>query len=169
MYTPAVNYNTEFPQLGSAHRPQISTEHQPRPLPQHLSGPWPAPSTPTGIGYGHPETMMSPFNPNHVGARSTSTLYLPSSQYPCQRPGMPFIHPHEHVHQPFSQVWKILNIFPFLISLKIKGPAELLVEVRTFIFSISTPFLKVYLTLKCTKWLNWPAFFLKNSLCNIKH
>ncbi|KAL6328451.1 hypothetical protein AAG906_038326 [Vitis piasezkii] len=103
MYTPALNYNTEFPQLGSAHRPQISTEHQPRPLPQHLSGPWPAPSTPTGIGYGHPETMMSPFNPNHVGARSTSTLYLPSSQYPCQRPGMPFIHPHEHVHQPFSQ------------------------------------------------------------------
>lgn len=104
MYSPALNYNTEFPQLGSTHRPQISTEHQPRSLPQHLPGPWAAPSTPTGIGYGHPETMMAPFNPNHVGARTTSAIYLHSSQYhPCQRPGMPFIHPHEQVHQPFSQ------------------------------------------------------------------
>ncbi|KAF9674986.1 hypothetical protein SADUNF_Sadunf10G0184700 [Salix dunnii] len=51
MYTPALNYNTEFPQLG---------------------------------------------------ARSTSAIYLHSSQYPCQHPGMPFIHSHEHV-QPFSQ------------------------------------------------------------------
>lgn len=102
MYTPALNYNTEFPQLGSSHRPQISAEHQARPLPQHLPGPWAAPSNPAGIGYGHPETMMPPFNPNHVGARSTSAIYLHSSQYPCQRPGMPFIHPHEHV-QPFSQ------------------------------------------------------------------
>uniref|UniRef100_A0A5B7AAJ7 R3H domain-containing protein 2-like n=1 Tax=Davidia involucrata TaxID=16924 RepID=A0A5B7AAJ7_DAVIN len=82
MYTPALNYNTEFPQLGSAHRPPISTEHQPRPLPQHLLGSWTAVSTPAGIGYGHPETMMT-FNPNHLG--------------------IPFIHPHEQVHQPFSQ------------------------------------------------------------------
>ncbi|KAJ9159795.1 hypothetical protein P3X46_025268 [Hevea brasiliensis] len=102
MYAPALNYNTEFPQLGSSHRPQISAEHQPRPLPQHLPGPWAAPSTTPGIGYGPPETMMTPFNPNHVGARSSSAIYLHSSQYPCQRPGMPFIHPHEHV-QPFSQ------------------------------------------------------------------
>ncbi|KAG6677588.1 hypothetical protein I3843_14G034100 [Carya illinoinensis] len=103
MYTPAVNYNTEFPQLGSTHRPQISPEHQPHPLPQHLPGAWGAPSTPTGIGYGHPETMMAPFNPNHVGARSTSAIYLHSSQYPCQHPGMPFIHTREQVHQSFSQ------------------------------------------------------------------
>ncbi|KAM1263080.1 hypothetical protein ACFX13_028795 [Malus domestica] len=103
MYTPALNYNTEFPQLGSAHRPQISTEHQPRPLPQHLPGPWVPPSPPAGIGYGHPETIITPFNPNHVGARSTSGIYLHSSQYPGQRPGMPYVHPHEHVHQPFSQ------------------------------------------------------------------
>ncbi|XP_027363424.1 R3H domain-containing protein 2-like isoform X2 [Abrus precatorius] len=102
MYTAVLNYNTEFPQLGSAHRPQLSTEHQPRPLPQHIPGPWAAQSTPAGIGYGHPETMMSPFNPSQVGAPSSSTMYLHSSQYPCQRPGMPFIH-HEHVHQPFAQ------------------------------------------------------------------
>lgn len=102
MYTPALNYNTEFPQLGSSHRPQISPDHQPRPLPQHLPGQWVAPSNPTGIGYGHPETMMTAFNPSHVSARSTSAIYL-HSQYPCQQPGMPFIHPHEQVHQPFSQ------------------------------------------------------------------
>ncbi|EEF37398.1 uncharacterized protein LOC8285657 [Ricinus communis] len=102
LYTPALNYNTEFPQLGSSHRPQISAEHQPQPLPQHLPGPWAAPSAPAGMSYGHPETMMQPFNPNQIGARSTSAVYLHSSQYPCQRPGMPFIHPHEHV-QPFSQ------------------------------------------------------------------
>ncbi|XP_022747420.1 R3H domain-containing protein 1-like isoform X4 [Durio zibethinus] len=117
MYTPAINYNTEFPQLGSTHRPQISTEHQPLPLPQHIPGPWVAPSTATGISYGHPETMMPPFNPNHVGARSTSTIYLHSSQYPCQHPGMPFIHPHEHVHQPFSQAYTcFLNILSAELS-----------------------------------------------------
>ncbi|KAM7532279.1 hypothetical protein LguiB_035689 [Lonicera macranthoides] len=103
MYAPVVNYNTEFPQLGSAHRPPISTEHQPRPLPQHLPGSWTAPSTPAGIRYGPPETMMTPFSPNHVGPHSTSALYLQSAQYPCQRPGMSFIHPHEQLHQPFSQ------------------------------------------------------------------
>ncbi|KAL1342427.1 hypothetical protein HN51_029002 [Arachis hypogaea] len=102
MYTPVVNYNTEFPQLGSTHGPQLSTEHQPRPLLQHIPGPWAAQSTPAGIGYGHPETMMSPFNPSQVGAHPSSTMYLHSSQYPCQRPGMPFLH-HEHVHQPFAQ------------------------------------------------------------------
>nr|KYP53009.1 R3H domain-containing protein 2 [Cajanus cajan] len=102
MYTAVLNYNTEFPQLGSTHRPQLSTEHQPRPLPQHIPGPWAAQSTPAGIGYGHPETMMPPFSPNQVGAHSSSAMYLHSSQYPCQRPGMPFIH-HEHVHQPFAQ------------------------------------------------------------------
>ncbi|KAJ4970901.1 hypothetical protein NE237_004000 [Protea cynaroides] len=101
MYSPALNYNTEFPQLGAAHRPQISIDHQPRPIPQHLRGPWAA-SNPAGIGYGPPETMMAQFNPNHVGAHSTSAIYLPS-HYPCPRPGMTFVHPHEHMHQPFAQ------------------------------------------------------------------
>ncbi|KAF5733686.1 R3H domain-containing protein 2-like isoform X1 [Tripterygium wilfordii] len=102
MYTPAVTYNTEFPQLGLTHRPQISVEHQSRSLPQHLPGPWTAPSSPAGIGYGHPETMMPSFNPNHVGSRPTSAIYLHSPQYPCQRPGLPYIH-HEHAHPPFAQ------------------------------------------------------------------
>lgn len=109
MYAPVVNYNTEFPQLGSAHRPPISTEHQPRPLPQHLPGSWTAPTTPAGIRYGPPETMMTPFSPNHVGPHSASALYLQSAQYPCQRPGMSFIHPHEQLHQPFSQVSRLIS------------------------------------------------------------
>ncbi|XP_042491507.1 uncharacterized protein LOC122071248 [Macadamia integrifolia] len=104
MYTPALNYNTEFPQLGSVHRPQISMDHQPQPIPQHLRGPsWAAASNSAGIGYCPPETMMPPFNPNHVSVHSTSAIYLRSSQYPCPRPAMPFVHPHEHVHQPFAQ------------------------------------------------------------------
>eukprot|EP00262_Sarcandra_glabra_P005134 TRINITY_DN16467_c0_g1_i1.p1 TRINITY_DN16467_c0_g1~~TRINITY_DN16467_c0_g1_i1.p1 ORF type:complete len:516 (+),score=98.74 TRINITY_DN16467_c0_g1_i1:260-1807(+) len=103
MFSPALNYNTEFPQLGSAHRPQISIEHQPRPVPQHMRAPWGASSAPTPIGYGHPESMLAPYNPNHVGAHTASAIYLHSSQYPCPRPGMAYVHPHEQVHQPFAQ------------------------------------------------------------------
>lgn len=102
LYSPVLNYNTEFPQLGSAHRSPVPAEHPSRSLPQHLPGPWVASSSPAGIGYGPPDTMMNPFSPNPspVAAHSASTLYL---QYPCQRPGMAFMHPHEQVHQPFPQ------------------------------------------------------------------
>lgn len=103
LYAPAVNYNTEFPQLGSAHRPQMPLEHQPRPIPQHLRVPWPGASTPAGIGYGCPETMMGPFSPNHVGTHSSSTVYLHSPHYSGPRPGMPYLHPHEQFHQHFVQ------------------------------------------------------------------
>lgn len=101
MYAPTMNYNTEFPQLGSSHMPPISSEHQPRPLPQHLPGTWIAPSAPAGLGYGPAE--MPPFNSGHVNARSNSGLYLHSPQYPCQRSGLPYLHPLDPVHQPFSQ------------------------------------------------------------------
>ena len=102
MYASLLNYNTEFPQLGSIHGPQLSSEHHSRPLLQHMPGPWAPPSTPSGMGYGHPDTMMSPFNPSQVGGHCSPTLYFNSSQYSCQRP-MPFIH-HEPVHQHFAQV-----------------------------------------------------------------
>ncbi|KAL2943107.1 R3H domain-containing protein 2 [Bienertia sinuspersici] len=102
MYSPALNYNTEFPQLGAAPRPQISVDPS-RPLPQHIPGPWATPSNPTGLSFGHPETMMAAYNPNHVNPRSASAIYLHTAQYPCQRPGMPFIHPHEHIHQSYQQ------------------------------------------------------------------
>uniref|UniRef100_A0A7N0T6G5 Uncharacterized protein n=1 Tax=Kalanchoe fedtschenkoi TaxID=63787 RepID=A0A7N0T6G5_KALFE len=99
MYTPAVNYNTEFPQLGAVHRPHIPSEHQARPLPQHLPGPWSA----AGVSYGHglPEAMMAAFGPNHL-ARSSSAIYPYSSHYLCQRPGIPFMHPQEQI-QPYTQ------------------------------------------------------------------
>ncbi|KAL8247519.1 hypothetical protein R6Q59_008735 [Mikania micrantha] len=100
LYTPVLNYNTEFPQLGSAHRSPISAEHQPRALPQHLPGPWVPPSSPAGLGYRPPDAMMTAFSPNHVVPHSVSSLYM---QYPCQRPGMTFIHPHEQVHQHYAQ------------------------------------------------------------------
>ncbi|CAN4126434.1 unnamed protein product [Withania somnifera] len=113
MYAPAINYNTEFPQLGSALRSPISTENQPRPLPQHLPGTWATPATP-GIGYGPAEGMMPPpFSHNHVNARPTPAIYLHSAQYHCQRPGVTFIHPHEQVHQPFSQVWQTKFVSSF--------------------------------------------------------
>ncbi|KAL2555638.1 Single-stranded nucleic acid binding R3H protein [Forsythia ovata] len=106
MYAPALTYNTEFPQLGSSHRPPISTEHQPRPIPQHLPGPWVPPSAPAGIGYGPPETMMTPFSHSQVGARTNSAVYLHSAQYPSQHSGMQLIHPHEAIHQPFPQSYQ---------------------------------------------------------------
>ncbi|XP_004496197.1 uncharacterized protein [Cicer arietinum] len=100
MYTAVPNYPPEFSQLGSTHGLPLSTAHQPQALVQHIPGPW-VPPSPAGIGYGYPE-VMSPFNPRQVGACSTPTLYLHSSQYSCQCHGMPFI-PHEHFHQPFAQ------------------------------------------------------------------
>lgn len=104
LYSPVLNYSTEFPQLGSAPRPSIPSEHQPRPLPQHLPGPWVTSTTPTGIGYVPSEAMMTPpFSPNHVGNHSASALYLHSTQFPRQLPGMQFIHPHEQVYQTFPQ------------------------------------------------------------------
>ncbi|KAJ0873307.1 putative R3H domain, SUZ domain, R3H domain superfamily protein [Helianthus annuus] len=98
MYAPVVTYNTEFPQLGSAHTHRvspISAEHHPLTLTQQLPGPWVAPSSPASIGYRPPESMVGPFNPNHG-----STLYM---QYPTQRSGVTFIHPHEHAHQQLAQ------------------------------------------------------------------
>ncbi|KAI3757158.1 hypothetical protein L6452_04692 [Arctium lappa] len=105
MYAPVLNYNTEFPQLGSAaHRPpSISVDHQSHTLSQHLPGPWVAPSSPAaGIGYRVPESMVTPFSPNHAAAghSGSSTLYM---QYPSQRSGMTFVHPHELIHQQFAQ------------------------------------------------------------------
>lgn len=97
MYSPAVNYNTEFPQLGATPRPQISADPQ-RPLPQHIPGPWASPSNPAGLSYGHPETIMAAYSPSHVNPRSASTIYLHTTQF-----RMPFIHPHEHIHPSYQQ------------------------------------------------------------------
>ncbi|KAI3520359.1 hypothetical protein L1887_09735 [Cichorium endivia] len=99
MYTPVLNYNTEFPQLGTAHRSPISAEHQTRALTQHIPGPWVPPSSPAGIGYRPPDGMMTPYSPNHASPHSGTAVYM---QYPCQRPGVTFIHPREQV-QHYTQ------------------------------------------------------------------
>ncbi|PKA62381.1 hypothetical protein AXF42_Ash009266 [Apostasia shenzhenica] len=113
LYAPAVNYNTEFPQLGSNHRPQISIEHQPRPIAQQLRGSWPTPSTSSTINYGPPEGLIAPYNPNHVGAHPTSSIFLHSSQFSMTPRPMPYLHSHEHV-QPFPQVHVLMvsRFFP---------------------------------------------------------
>ncbi|XP_031500858.1 uncharacterized protein LOC116264661 isoform X1 [Nymphaea colorata] len=104
MYSPAINYNTEFPQLGAASlRPQIPMEHAPRAVTQHPRGPWAATGSTTAINYAPHDGMMTPFNPPHVGGHSSSAIYLQSSQYACPRPGLPFLNQHESVHQPFPQ------------------------------------------------------------------
>lgn len=100
LYSPAVNYNTEFPQLGSGHRPPVPIDHHPRAIPQHLRGPWSAASS--AVGYGHPEGVMGPFGPNQVSAHAMPSIYM-HSQYSVPRPGIPFVQSHEHL-QPFSQV-----------------------------------------------------------------
>lgn len=102
LYAPAVNYNSEFPQLGTGHRPQISIENQPRPTPQQLRGPWPISSTSSAINYGPPEGLMPPYSPNYVGAHPTSPIYLHSSQFPVTPRPMQFLHGHEQIQYPQS-------------------------------------------------------------------
>lgn len=99
MYAPAVNYNTEFPQLGAPHRAQMPMEPPPRPVPQHIRSPWLA-STST-MGYGALDTMMGPFNPNHMGAPSASAVYMHSSQFGCP-PAMVYVRPNECIQPSFS-------------------------------------------------------------------
>lgn len=116
MYSPAINYNTEFPQLGAAsHRPQIPMEHAPRAVTQHPRGPWTATGSTTAINYAPHDGMMAPFNPAHVGGHSSSAIYLQSSQYACPRPGLPFLSQHESVHQPFPQVQRIFPMITYYV------------------------------------------------------
>lgn len=103
MYSPVLNCNTEFPHLVSSYRPPISIEHQSHPLPQHMHGPWATASSPTTICYGPPESMMASFSPSHVASHSSSAIYLHTSHYPSPYLGMTYIHPREHIHQPFAQ------------------------------------------------------------------
>lgn len=110
LYSPTVNYNTEFPQLGSGHRGQVPVDHQPRPIPPHLHGPWLPPSAPTAMNYGPPEGMIPAFSSNHVRGHSNTPVYVHSSQFSVPpRPGMSFPPPDGHI-QNFSQVF----ILPFL-------------------------------------------------------
>ena len=119
LFSPAVNYNTEFPQLGSGHRPQISIEQSPRLVPQQMRGPWPVLSAPSPVGYGPPDGMMTSFNPSRVGSHPGSSMYMHPSQYSLPlRPGISLVHPHEHVQflaQVGALTYIIIWFFTFLI------------------------------------------------------
>lgn len=102
MYTPVVNYNTEFPQLGGgATRPQICVEPPVPRASQSMQGPWAGSSNP--VGYGHPDPMMGSFNPGHVGPHPGSGVYMHPPQFTCPRPNMTYICPQEQFQQPSSQ------------------------------------------------------------------
>ncbi|WOL03486.1 R3H domain-containing protein 2-like [Canna indica] len=99
LYSPAVNYNTEFPQLGSGHRIQIPIEQQRPPISQHFQGQWSVASAPSLLNYARPEGMPLPCN---SGAQSTSSVYMHSSHY-TPASVMSFPHPHEPI-QSSAQV-----------------------------------------------------------------
>eukprot|EP00252_Welwitschia_mirabilis_P015411 TRINITY_DN3388_c0_g1_i1.p1 TRINITY_DN3388_c0_g1~~TRINITY_DN3388_c0_g1_i1.p1 ORF type:complete len:472 (-),score=84.14 TRINITY_DN3388_c0_g1_i1:655-2070(-) len=101
LYTPAVNYNTEFPQLGApSQRAQMAMEPPPRPMTQPIRSPW-VTST-NSIAYTPLDTVMGPFNAGHMGAPSGSALYMHSSQFSCPGPTMAFVRPHEQLQQSLS-------------------------------------------------------------------
>nr|CAB3452857.1 unnamed protein product [Digitaria exilis] len=109
LYAPAVNYNTEFPQLGSAHRSPVAVEQQPHPIAQHMPGSWSAGQQPhpgpNAIGYGPPDGVMAPYSPGHTGAPVRPSVFMHASQQYAipSRPGVPFVHPQESLG-PFAQV-----------------------------------------------------------------
>ncbi|KAL6838430.1 hypothetical protein ACP4OV_031675 [Aristida adscensionis] len=104
LYAPAVNYNTEFPQLGSAHMSPVAVEQQPRPMGQHIPGSWSTAQAPNTIGYGPPDGVMAPYSPGHAGAPVRSSVFMHASQQYAMpsRPGVPFVHQQEPI-RPFAQ------------------------------------------------------------------
>ncbi|CAL5090287.1 unnamed protein product [Urochloa decumbens] len=103
LYAPAVNYNTEFPQLGSAHRSPVAVEQQPGPI-GHMPGSWSSGQAPNAIGYGPPDGVMSPYSPGPAGPPVRSSVFMHASQQYAMpaRPGVPFVHPPESMG-PFAQ------------------------------------------------------------------
>ncbi|KAJ3681561.1 hypothetical protein LUZ60_016050 [Juncus effusus] len=114
LYAPAVNYHTEFPQLGPAPLPppQLSLDphHQVRGVSAaHMQ--W-APAQQMAIAYRHPpppppEAMLAhAFNAGGPGAGGPGVrapVYMHSPQYAMQpRPGMPLSYEHMN-HQSFLQ------------------------------------------------------------------
>lgn len=101
MYTPVLNYNTEFPQLGAPTRPQMCVEP---PLPrasQTLRGPWAGSSN--SLGYGHLDPMIGHFNPGHLGQHSGAGVYVQLPQFTCPSPAVTYMHPQERLQQSVSQ------------------------------------------------------------------
>ncbi|KAG8057792.1 hypothetical protein GUJ93_ZPchr0002g24794 [Zizania palustris] len=104
LYAPAVNYNTEFPQLGP-HGSPVPVEQQPQPMSQHIPGPWSPAQLPNAIGYRPPDgAMPPPYSPGPASApiRSSVFMHTPQQYAMPSRPGVTFVHPQEPM-QPFAQ------------------------------------------------------------------
>lgn len=78
LYTPVVNYNTEFPQLGVPSRGQLHMEPPPSQsvAPQHLRAPWVPPVN--AMGYRASDSMMGPYNPTQIVPMA---MYMRAPQY----------------------------------------------------------------------------------------
>lgn len=104
LYAPTVTYNTEFPQLGSAHMSPVPVEQQPHPIAQHIPGPWSPAQSPNAIGYRPPDGVIPPYSPGHAGAPVRSSVFMHTSQQYAMpsRPGVTFVHPQDSM-RPFAQ------------------------------------------------------------------
>eukprot|EP00250_Pteridium_aquilinum_P018407 c24074_g1_i1 orf=316-1740(+) len=101
VYSPVVNYNTEFPQLGGPIQPQMCVEaplHRSSPAP--LRGPWAGSSS--GLTYGHPDSMMGSFSTGHLGSQSGG-VYMHPQQFQRPAPTMTYVHSQERFPQSISQ------------------------------------------------------------------
>ncbi|KAL5206855.1 hypothetical protein ABZP36_035064 [Zizania latifolia] len=104
LYAPAVNYNTEFPQLGS-HGSPVPVEQHPQTITQHIPGPWSPSQSPNAIGYRPPDgAMPPPYSPGHAGVQIRSSVFMHTPQQYAMpsRPGVTFVHLQEPM-RPFAQ------------------------------------------------------------------
>lgn len=111
VYTPLVNYNTEFPQLAGP-RPQMHMEPPPPPpIPQQRMQrpPW-GTHGPGNMSFRHPDPVMTPYTPGHAGPHSGMAMYMHAPQYAYPGPSMAYVHPHDRFQQSISQVLLLESI-----------------------------------------------------------
>ncbi|CAM6082238.1 unnamed protein product [Calypogeia fissa] len=104
IYTPLVNYNTEFPQLAGP-RPQMHMEPPPPPpIPQQRlqRPPWGTPG-PGNMSFRPPDPLMAPYTPGHIGPHSGMAMYMHAPQYAYPGPSMAYMHPHDRFQQSIPQ------------------------------------------------------------------
>lgn len=100
LYSPVVNYNTEFPQLGVPSRGQLHMEvRPPQPLgQQHLRAPWVPPGN--AIGYRASDSTMGPYHPTQMVPMA---MYMRAPQYGYLGHAMNYMQPLDQISQ--SQVF----------------------------------------------------------------
>ncbi|BBM96930.1 hypothetical protein MPTK1_1g01650 [Marchantia polymorpha subsp. ruderalis] len=103
IYTPVVNYNTEFPQLAGP-RPQLHMEPPPPPpIPQQrMRPPWGTP-VPGNMSFRPPDPLLGPFTQGHIGPHSGMSMYMHAPQYAYPGHSLAFMHPHDRFQQSLTQ------------------------------------------------------------------